>query len=70
MWTRCCPNRHRSVRPMCCCAKARTAIATTPTIKEAEEELLRYVTDICVTNKGKLIIPAFSIGKTQEVLYT
>jgi metallo-beta-lactamase family protein len=39
-------------------------------IAEAEEELLRYVTDICVTNKGKLIIPAFSIGKTQEVLYT
>jgi metallo-beta-lactamase family protein len=39
-------------------------------IADAEDELLRYVTEICVTNKGKLIIPAFSIGKTQEVLYT
>ncbi len=39
-------------------------------IAEAETELLKYVTEICVTNKGKLIIPAFSIGKTQEVLYT
>ena len=24
----------------------------------------------CVEKKGKLIIPAFSVGKTQEVLYT
>lgn len=39
-------------------------------IAEAEEELLRYVTDVCVTNAGRLIIPAFSVGKTQELLYT
>ncbi len=39
-------------------------------ISEAEDELLKYVTDVCVDNRGKLIIPAFSIGKTQEILYT
>ncbi len=41
-----------------------------PMIAEAEEELFRHVQQVCVENKGKLIIPAFSIGKTQEILYT
>jgi metallo-beta-lactamase family protein len=39
-------------------------------IAEAEEELLRHVTEVCVKRRGRLIIPAFSIGKTQEILYT
>jgi len=39
-------------------------------IAEAEEELLRHVTEVCVERRGRLIIPAFSIGKTQEILYT
>lgn len=39
-------------------------------VKEAEAELLRHVTEVCVKGKGKLLIPAFSIGKTQELLYT
>lgn len=39
-------------------------------VAEAEEELLRHVQHVCVTDQGKLIIPAFSIGKTQEILYT
>lgn len=39
-------------------------------VKEAEEELMRHVSDVCVKGKGKLLIPAFSIGKTQELLYT
>ncbi|MBK8498917.1 MAG: MBL fold metallo-hydrolase [Flavobacteriales bacterium] len=37
---------------------------------EAEGELLRHVTEVCVERGGRLIIPAFSIGKTQEILYT
>jgi metallo-beta-lactamase family protein len=39
-------------------------------VAEAEEELLRHVQEVCVSGGGKLIIPAFSIGKTQEILYT
>ena len=39
-------------------------------VAEAEDELLRHVMQVCVQNRGKLIIPAFSIGKTQEILYT
>lgn len=39
-------------------------------ITEAEDELLRHVNEVCVQRRGRLIIPAFSIGKTQEILYT
>jgi metallo-beta-lactamase family protein len=36
----------------------------------AEEELLNVVVDTCVKKGGKLIIPAFSVGRTQEVVFT
>ena len=39
-------------------------------VAEAEDELLRQVKEVCVDRKGRLVIPAFSIGKTQEVLYS
>ena len=35
----------------------------------ADDELLRYIRETCVQKKGKLIIPAFSVGRTQELLY-
>jgi metallo-beta-lactamase family protein len=35
----------------------------------AEEELLRIVVETCVNKGGKLIIPAFSVGRTQEIVY-
>jgi metallo-beta-lactamase family protein len=38
-------------------------------VQVAEEELLKVVIDTCVTKGGKLIIPAFSVGRTQEVVY-
>lgn len=38
--------------------------------KEAEDELLNVVVDTCVNKKGKLIIPAFSVGRTQEVVFS
>lgn len=34
-----------------------------------EDELLRIVNETCVVKKGKLIIPAFSIGRTQEIVF-
>lgn len=33
------------------------------------DELLQIINETCVTQKGKLIIPAFSVGRTQELLY-
>jgi metallo-beta-lactamase family protein len=38
--------------------------------EKTEKRLLEIVTETCVNNKGKLIIPAFSLGRTQEIVYT
>ena len=38
--------------------------------KETVDLLKHHVMDVCVNGRGKLLIPAFSIGKTQEILYT
>jgi metallo-beta-lactamase family protein len=35
----------------------------------AEAELLHIVKHTCVEKKGKLIIPSFAIGRTQEIVY-
>jgi metallo-beta-lactamase family protein len=35
----------------------------------ATEKLLQIIENTCVKRKGKLIIPAFSVGRTQELLY-
>lgn len=35
----------------------------------AEEELLNIVVETCVNKGGKLIIPAFSVGRTQEIVF-
>lgn len=40
-----------------------------PELQQNEEELLKIVRETCVLNKGKLIIPAFSIGRTQEIVF-
>ena len=34
-----------------------------------EEQLLGVVEDTCVYRKGKLLIPSFSVGRTQEIVY-
>ncbi|MFT3903811.1 MAG: MBL fold metallo-hydrolase [Niabella sp.] len=33
------------------------------------EHLLQWITRTCIEKKGKLILPAFSVGRTQEILY-
>jgi metallo-beta-lactamase family protein len=40
-----------------------------PPHQEAESELLRVVKETCVDKGGKLIIPAFAIGRIQEVVF-
>jgi metallo-beta-lactamase family protein len=38
-------------------------LSTTP------DHLLEWIVRICMNKRGKLIIPAFSVGRTQEILY-
>jgi metallo-beta-lactamase family protein len=38
-------------------------------VEAAGEELLSVVLETCVNKGGKLIIPAFSVGRTQEIVY-
>jgi len=40
-----------------------------PADKDTEDDLLKIVLDTCVTKAGKLIIPSFSIGRTQEIVF-
>lgn len=37
--------------------------------KAAEEELLNILVNTCVGKGGKLIIPSFSVGRTQEIVF-
>jgi metallo-beta-lactamase family protein len=35
----------------------------------ATDKLFKYIVETCLERKGKLVIPAFSLGRTQEILY-
>jgi metallo-beta-lactamase family protein len=38
-------------------------------IGSVEDKLLEVIKHTCIDEKGKVIIPAFSVGRTQEILY-
>lgn len=38
-------------------------------MSDTHEILLEWIEKTCIQKKGKLIIPAFSVGRTQEILY-
>lgn len=40
-----------------------------PSEKHTEDDFYKIVVETCVERGGKLIIPAFSIGRTQEIIY-
>jgi metallo-beta-lactamase family protein len=40
-----------------------------PVDSKTDDELLNIVIQTCIVNKGKLIIPSFAIGRTQEIVY-
>jgi metallo-beta-lactamase family protein len=37
---------------------------------EADDELLNVISDTCIRKGGKLIIPSFAVGRTQEIVYS
>lgn len=37
--------------------------------EKTESKLLQVINETCIENKGKIIIPAFSLGRTQEIVY-
>jgi metallo-beta-lactamase family protein len=37
---------------------------------DSDQKLLDVINETCVIKKGKLIIPSFSVGRTQEVIYS
>jgi len=39
-------------------------------LNETEDELLNVVVETCVNKGGKLIIPSFAVGRTQEIVYS
>ncbi|MES2516068.1 MAG: MBL fold metallo-hydrolase [Bacteroidota bacterium] len=39
------------------------------TTEDAEQKLLSIVNRTCIEKKGKLLIPAFSLGRTQEIVF-
>lgn len=41
-----------------------------PSMQDAEAELLRVIRQTCVEKKGKVIIPSFAVGRTQEIVYS
>lgn len=36
---------------------------------DTEKRLLQVIRETCIENKGKIIVPAFSLGRTQEIVY-
>lgn len=40
-----------------------------PLVSPAADELLEIIEQTCMQQSGKLVIPAFSVGRTQELLY-
>ncbi|MFM1762942.1 MAG: hypothetical protein RLZZ512_732 [Bacteroidota bacterium] len=38
--------------------------------RNAEDAMLEEIIDTCVTRGGKLVIPAFSVGRTQAIIFT
>ncbi len=39
-------------------------------ITDAQGMLSNYIDEICIKGRGKLVIPAFSIGRTQAIIFT
>lgn len=38
-------------------------------VEVATDKVREYIVDTCINRKGKVIVPAFSLGRTQEILF-
>ncbi|MFI5221601.1 MAG: MBL fold metallo-hydrolase [Bacteroidia bacterium] len=38
-------------------------------VEDPEKELLKYIEETCIAHRGRLIIPAFSVGRTQAIVH-
>ena len=63
------PTRRRSRRPTCCWSSRPTATATTRTCAQTLDELAYALNDTLRSRKGNVVIPAFAVGRTQELLH-
>jgi metallo-beta-lactamase family protein len=61
------PSRFPQADIILCESTYGNRIHSTP--DEAEKRLFNIIYETCVQRNGKLIIPAFSLGRTQEVVY-
>ena len=61
-------DRRRSRRPTCWSARAPTATACTGSFAETVEKLYAAIRDT-VDRGGKVLIPAFSLGRTQLIIH-
>lgn len=41
-----------------------------PTFADSGQQLLDAITHTCVSKRGRVVIPAFSLGRTQEILFS
>ena len=64
---RCCRIRRRSPRPTCCSSNPPTAIACTSRTTTARG--LAAIINETLRRRGKVIIPAFALGRVEELLY-
>ena len=64
---RCSPIRRPSRRPMRCSSSRPTATGCTSTLAQTYDELAAVLTT--TLPRGNVIVPAFAVGRTQEVLH-
>ena len=62
-------TRYGSRKPTCCWSNRPTATATTRVSPHTLEEFAAALNETLATGKGNVVIPAFAVGRTQEILY-
>ena len=64
-----CATPRTSPRPTCCWSSRPTATATTRAWRQTLDELFEAINDTIASRRGNVVIPAFAVGRTQDILY-